>query len=646
MSRLLKLRNVTAELAAKHLRLLLILAATLTPFLLHHGAFLRWGYVPCFHDVRIAVLPMFGWVQRCLHAGRLPLAAPIFGGYPLYADPQALTFYPVAYLAGFLPTLPAFQALTLFHLLMAFAGCYMLGRQLKLGTASSLLLGLVWTGSGFFADAQHSATVMFGITWWPWLLRALLRLDERINGKTAAAAFGFGILQMLAGHPQMTVFFGVMWLAWLAVGPLERRRRTALASAAIAVSVIAVTAFAWMPWRMLTAQTAREPTPEFVRLFGLEPSRLPAVVLGRYADGAFLYFGAVATALAAAGAWNRRRFTLGLIALAALAMTMSRVNPLYGVVPHVPLLNLFRSAMRYAGITFFLFSILAAYGLERLRHRQWLQIAILGLVALDLVYLKPTEQPKVISFACEARPSPSVRVLRSKPPGAYFLYTHFLMAPVFKWNKRELTDPRFRLCSNENLLWGLPSVQGLSPLGPARQTAFLMRYGGTPRAGVRNRALIPDHLYRLRELGCRYVISTVPLSELKACSMTPLPDGMLLYDLGPAPAALLTGKGKVLRARSGDDWWEIEGTFAEKQRLIATIGYWPELRAWMDGREVTVRPNGPNPEVEVPPGEHRVRIEYIPTSLYRGALVSLVSLVILGAATLATLWPRRPARLR
>jgi hypothetical protein len=435
------------------------------------------------------------------------------------------------------------------------------------------------------------------------------------------------------------------------VGPLEQRRRTALASAAVGVSVIAVTAFAWMPWRMLNAQTAREPTYLFVRIFGLEPSWLPALVLGRWADVPHaahhlarwnarhvLYFGAVATALVAVGAWNRRRFALGLFALAALAMTMSRVNPLYGIVPQVPLLNLFRTPMRYVGITFFLFSILAAYGLERLRHRQWLQCAILGLVAVDLVYLKPTDQPKVISFTRAARPSPSVRVLRSRPAGAYFLYTHFMMAPVFESNKQELVDPKFRLCSNENLLWGLPSVQGFSPLEPARQAAFLVRYGGASHAGLENRPLIPGHLYRLRDLGCRYVISTVPLRELRAYCVMRLPDGTLLYDLGPAPLARLPRGGHIRTARTQGHGWEVEGVFRQPQKVIFTIGYWPELRAWVDAQERPVAAVGPNPAVEVPGGRHRVRLEYVPASLYRGIIVSVASLVVLAVASVGLAW--------
>lgn len=613
---------------------ILICAAVFAAFASQYWHLLRPGYTLCFCDVRLQYIPWLYWIQTHLHRGSFPLIAPTGAGYPLYADPQAMTFYLPAFVFGFLPILPAVQALIVGHLLIATAGCYVLGRHLRLGVLPALLIGLLWIGNGFVYHFDYQLTVACALAWWPWLLWALLRLDERADVTRILTVVAFGIIEVLVGHPQMASYFALLWLGWLVAGPLRQRGRTAVASAAVAVVVVSLTAFAWLPWRMLGQQSGRAaPTQEFVSEGSIPLAHLPGIVLPRIYGGDSsvfygLYFGMAGLALALAGAWDRRRFRLALLALVALSVTWGEGNPLHQAMLHLPVLNQFRYPHRYLTIAFMLWAILAGYGVARLDRRRWLQLGIVALIAFDLGYVNPERGPDAaptnaqMSFSQYMKESVEVRALKSRPPGAFFLYMNY------NRGIKGLFDPPLRLMANESLLWELPCLQAFTPLAPLRQAQFEDRYGGAYQGGVPNRPAVPGRLTMLRRLGCRYIVSTAPLGELEAYPTTRLPNGIVIYDMGIPPFALLR-RGSVLHsAEGGESWWEIEGTFAHAQPVVFAIGYWPELRAWVDGRPVPVVPWGPNPMVEVPSGEHRVRIEYVPTSLYHGMAVSAAALVL------------------
>lgn len=643
------LKRLDSRLGLERLRLALMLAIAATPLALQYGRLFRWGYVLGLRDDRLIGIPMPYWVQVHLHRGEFPLLAPIYGGFPIYTDPEALAFYPLAFLAGFLPGLGGFQALTMFHLAAAVAGCLMLGRQLRLDVASSALIAVLWMSSGFFITSGPGIpTMLYALTWYPWLLWSLLRLDEHFSARRFAGALGFGVLEILAGHPHMAFHFALLWLAWLAIGPLQRRRRSALAAAGIAAAVFALTAFAWMPWRMLGQQTIRAvPTEAFARYLEMPLSWLPSIILPDRSAAGYAYFGLTGVLLVVAGAWHRRRFALGLVALAAIYMALASINPLYRVISHIPVWNQFRAPVRYIGIAFFLSSILAGYGLARFGRRRWLQLAVVGVVALELTFVRPLHKLPLLSFARYMQSSVAVEALRSRPPGAYYLYTLEPMRQrmIERAHEKELLNPQFRLMSNENLMWEISSVQGYTPLSPLRQARFLERGGGSSEAGAVNRPRRSGRLLGLRRLGCRYVLSTVALPELARYPTSWLSDGMLLYDLGPAPYALLERGGEIREAHAGANWREVECLCSEPQRVIFTMGYWPELRAWINGAPRAVSADGPNPAVEVPRGRCRVRIEYVPTSLYLGAWVSGASALIL-IGCLAGLARRRSSRSR
>jgi len=108
---------------------------------------------------------------------------------------------------------------------------------------------------------------------------------------------------------------------------------------------------------------------------------------------------------------------------------------------------------------------------------------------------------------------------------------------------------------------------------------------------------------------------------------------------GPVPPR--TAPGRVLSAERGVDWLRIEAETAHDAVLVVNDAYWPGWRAAVDGRPVEVEPaDALIRAVRWPAGRHVLRMEYRPTEVRIGWLVSA-----LGALALAGLvaW-RRPPR--
>jgi uncharacterized membrane protein YfhO len=61
---------------------------------------------------------------------------------------------------------------------------------------------------------------------------------------------------------------------------------------------------------------------------------------------------------------------------------------------------------------------------------------------------------------------------------------------------------------------------------------------------------------------------------------------------------------------------------------VLSEAYFPERRAWIDGREVPIqRTDLAFSGLYVPAGSHRVEVRYVPASFYLGATVSVLTLL-------------------
>ncbi len=153
-----------------------------------------------------------------------------YGGIPVLGDVQNATLYPFTLPYYLLDPQIATGLSLSFHLFLAWAGTWFLGRTLGLSSQASALAALAFS-LGFW-PVFHLAIVSMNsvLAWFPWILGAALRFLGSGRARWWAALVVFCALQWLAGHPQPTVYCG---LCVVVLGFFHRRRFLGLIAALV-----------------------------------------------------------------------------------------------------------------------------------------------------------------------------------------------------------------------------------------------------------------------------------------------------------------------------------------------------------------------------------------------------------------------------
>lgn len=251
-----------------------------------------------FHDVvwgghRLAfrdVAHFYGPLSRFVHAewtaGRVPLWDPYSGiGVPLAASPTAAAFYPAQLIAA-LPLAPGHLQLgyVLLHLVLAFATCYALARELGTSITAALLAALAYTFSGSVLFQYCNVVFLVGAAWLPAALWTARRLIHRQAPRYAVLLGTVLALMTLGGDPQMAYHAGLIVAGYAifpsfnkspTAKPNRFRNRFALLAAAAAIAGV-LCAVQWIPAVELTRLSSRG-MPEYPRnLYQLVGSQFAA----------------------------------------------------------------------------------------------------------------------------------------------------------------------------------------------------------------------------------------------------------------------------------------------------------------------------------------------------------------------------------
>lgn len=379
--------------------------------------------------------PLRHQYAAAVSGGELPLwSSAIFAGTPIFADPQAATFYPgtAMHLAlGYpLAELLAF----LLHLVLGGWGMVWLCRKLGLGWAPAALAGLSYCCSGYFVTHLVHPNFIHTAAWIPWALGGLRRVVDTGQARWVALGAVTVGLSLLAGGLQLA-YYGlgaalVLAVAWAAaessLSPKQRLVRCGLAAGALGLG-LALAAIQLIPTAEFSAQSVRADgvTLELARsyrlpargvlqlfvpyMYGL-PGKTPYVG-GQSFYEAFGYLGvaAVPLALTALGRLRVERLALaGLVLLAvwAAAGPEAPVDLHRGLYAVLPGFDRFRAHGRLLYLAVLGLSILAAYGLHDLLHggaavqkraaRLWLGFTLLALGVAGTVWLGASGQPGLI----------------------------------------------------------------------------------------------------------------------------------------------------------------------------------------------------------------------------------------------------------
>jgi hypothetical protein len=329
-------------------------------------------YLPAWS--RIQNIPPSAWEPR------------LFSGYPIFGDPQAMAWYPVAWLDigwnGFV--------LAAYVLASSFTHGYV--RSLTRSNLAAAASGLIFGGSGFLVAHLGHTAMVHGAAWLPLVVWSLHELRGSASLRwVVAGAFGVACT-VVAGHPQIAAW-GLSWCGAFALfcAFSERHTRTAYLVRVAACFAIGITlsAIVVLPAAEVASQSIRgamsyDSFSGMSMRFDLLPRLVLPWVYGGWYDGAgrgLAYFGRteisevtgfvgiLPLALAMLARSDARHRAVRFWAAAApLALLFSLGRYLHAFAPLylVPIYNKFRVPPRHLLLFSLAIAVLAGCGLARI----------------------------------------------------------------------------------------------------------------------------------------------------------------------------------------------------------------------------------------------------------------------------------------
>jgi len=152
---------------------------------------------PYFYPIRFSL-------AQSLSAGELPLWDRHMGmGFPLLANFQSAPFYPPHLVFLLVSFFDAIRILFVFHYLVSALGAYALGRQWGYAAYISVVAAFLFTFGGILISLTNVLNHFQAAVWLPWLVLTGERAIRSYTGKDFLIFAGFGLVQFLAGSPEL-----------------------------------------------------------------------------------------------------------------------------------------------------------------------------------------------------------------------------------------------------------------------------------------------------------------------------------------------------------------------------------------------------------------------------------------------------------
>ncbi len=532
-------------------------------------------------------LPTRAFVGASLRRGDSPAWMPgIYTGFPSLAQVEIGALYPSNLLLfTLLPPYPAFAWAQVLPLAIAGFGAFLLAAELGLSLEGRLLAAGTFSLCGFLVTHLRQLNMVDAAAWIP----LLLLLAERIaTGKRGRAPLWLAVawaLQLLAGHPQISYFTGLVLVAYF-VARWWGSSRTPSSWGWLALGLFLGTLLACVqivPMAELSKLTYRRGGLGFdeAARYSVSPLSFWTIfvpgLFGEARDDSFRlsglhweqygYSGLLPALLAIVGLVIGRRdprvLLLGAIATVSYLLVLGRNTPVFGwAFTTVPGMSYFRFPTRFLVFVDLAIALLAGVGLSgclgALRGR-WRSVAaaiVLALTAADLWIHQGRQVPQV-AWERWLSPIDTLRILSergSEDGGPWRLHT--LDAPLVHaqafhaahgWEGdlepyvrlRALLQPSF------NLLFGVETPDGYSNLVPRSYEAV---WGSEKRPGIRPTGhletgeLEPAFAKMLRLFNVRWLLSVIPLRSEALRGRTQSAEGVEVYELAdPLPRAFVVG---------------------------------------------------------------------------------------------------------
>lgn len=353
-----------------------------------------FGVHPLKWDVIDYYFPSRFMVGEILQSHSLPLWNPYQTlGYPIHADPQSGTWYPIAWIIGLFHgyTLNLIGFEFLLHIFIGSWGMFILGKTLNYDKKISFILAIAYLFSGFFVgNAQHLTWTISG-AWLPFVLNQFLVLYKKRNFYNAALLALWAYLFISAGYPAF-VFVTVYILLFLLVlftiqeykvhkikGVLNYYQYLfiSLIIVVICSSIILVSNYYVLPFLTRGGSV----TPEMTMFSPFSPQcslsfLAPLAVVVQNTFGFFKtdlsmtngYFGIIILVFSVLGLWGKKKpiqWFFIIVAFLSLLASFGAYTPLrMFLYDYVPLMNTFRFPALFRLFFIFFFILIAGNSLQ------------------------------------------------------------------------------------------------------------------------------------------------------------------------------------------------------------------------------------------------------------------------------------------
>jgi len=313
--------------------------------------------------------------------GSLPLWNPYVScGYPHFADPQAATFYPIAWVTAFLTggnlTLQALQWEAIFHFFLAAVFSYLFALCLTGNRIGSLLAAISFTFSGYLTGFPPLQLSMLEAD--VWLPASLLTVTLAVDRKSFfwAGLAGFSLAMVfLAGRPQSYLTILPLTLAWLFYRASVRKlalRDTISIAIVVMLFCGGFGAIQALPtWELIRLSDRSAITWEYASEGGFAWWELAGFALPHVVGSYALYPGLVALVLATYAIWKRQGLFWFWVALVSLFFSLGKnfaLFPVFYLFQKMAFPGYLRNVERVALAFSFSVAMLASMGFASLKE--------------------------------------------------------------------------------------------------------------------------------------------------------------------------------------------------------------------------------------------------------------------------------------
>jgi len=333
----------------------------------------------------------------------------IFGGYPIAADPQNQTWYPLSFLFNSSPQLWNAYVVIAYVLAASFSYCYMY--IVTRSRLAAIATGIVYSMSGYMMAHLGHLTMIHAAAWIPLILCAFEVLRHRFDRKWFGIGAGAIACCFLSGHPQIPVYgigMGAIYatcLGWTA--PVGRWSYYKVALGMLVIG-LGISALQILPTLELSRLSLRaEMTFQSFSAFSLPPWQalqliFPYLFLKFDASGQHTHYwgewgglteiasytGLLSLMLGAVGFIAYRSRSLAWFWLIAgvvtLLFTFGDGTPLGYVLYHIPVYKMFRAQGRHAVEVALAVSILAGLGVAAIQQHMASKRLVLTTICIGI----------------------------------------------------------------------------------------------------------------------------------------------------------------------------------------------------------------------------------------------------------------------